>query len=438
MTEQTQTNGNGEARAVTPFEQQMDEYTPQMEAALPAHIPVERFKRVVITAINQSPDLAQADRRSLFTSCVRAAQDGLLPDGREAALVIFNTKDKATNTWVKQVQYMPMVGGLIKRMRNSGEMASVATYVVHENDAFEYELGDDPKIEHRPALSNRGKPVAAYAIIKLTNGEILREVMSLEEIEAVRSVSRAKDKGPWVDWWGEMARKTVLRRCSKRAPGSSDLDELMKREDEWLYGRNASPEIKDITPPRPERSNYQERVAAAMTGEDRPAEGETYTLVDEVGEVVGEQFSPAEFAEELATRLGKIVDPALWETLVDNNRAEIDRLAASTHREGCYEPIEAMLADPPAPPTKEKAEAEPEPEPVPDFAKFNVGKWRKWRDEMSDRITACKTLDELEALKTAQLDPGCKANVQAEREEYQDVVSDYDARLAELKKAKAA
>jgi len=83
---------------------------PEFAAALPPQIPVEKFIRTTLTAVQMNPDLLQADRRSLLGACMKAAQDGLLLDGREAAPVIFNTKDG------KKVQYMPMVGGILKKM----------------------------------------------------------------------------------------------------------------------------------------------------------------------------------------------------------------------------------------------------------------------------------------------------------------------------------
>jgi recombination protein RecT len=54
--------------------------------------------------------------------------------------------------------------------------------------------------------------------------------MTVDEIEQVRAVSRAGASGPWGQWWGEMAKKTVLRRLSKRLPMSTDADELLRRE----------------------------------------------------------------------------------------------------------------------------------------------------------------------------------------------------------------
>jgi recombination protein RecT len=222
-----------EARPASPvaaFRAELDKTAPQFAAALPPHIPPERFARVVMTAVQGSPDLLQADRKSLFSSSMKAAQDGLLPDGRDGALVVYNTKAK-DGSWTKQVQWMPMIGGILKRIRNSGELKSISAHVVYTNDKFAFVLGDDERIEHEPALEDRGKPRAVYAIAHTKDGGIWREVMTVQEVEQVRAVSRAANSGPWTQWWGEMARKTVLRRLAKRLPLSSDLDDLIRRDD---------------------------------------------------------------------------------------------------------------------------------------------------------------------------------------------------------------
>lgn len=227
-------------KTTTPAEDFRNQWTKQeseVAVALPPHIPVERFMRVVMTAVGGNPDLMNADRRSLFESAMKAAQDGLLPDGRDGALVIFNAKVKEDNkdVWIKKVQWMPMVGGILKKIRNSGELLSLSAYVVYENDEFQYTLGDEETIVHRPCLdSNRGDAKLVYAIAKTKDGGIYREIMTLKDVEKVRAVSNTGKFGPWADWWDEMAKKTVIRRLAKRLPMSSDLDDLIRRDDE-LY-----------------------------------------------------------------------------------------------------------------------------------------------------------------------------------------------------------
>ena len=208
---------------VAVIRENLTQMAPQFKAALPAHITVEKFTRVAMTAIQNNPDLAKADRSSLFGSIVRLAQDGLLPDGREAAIVLFGNKAQA----------MPMIAGVLKKVRQSGEVAKVSAQVVYEQDEFVWHLGFDEDVTHNPPKLDqpRGKPIGAYATAVLKDGSRLLEVMSLEEIEKVRNVSRAKGNGPWVQWWGEMARKTVMRRLSKRLPMSTDLSDELDRDE---------------------------------------------------------------------------------------------------------------------------------------------------------------------------------------------------------------
>jgi len=208
------------------FKHQLDQRADEFRAALPAHMPAERFSRVIMTAVQQNPDLLRVERRSLWTSAMKCAQDGLLPDGREAALIVFKDRNRGMIA-----QYMPMVAGIRKKVRNSGEIATWDTAVVYEHDDFEFELGDAPFIKHCPALGERGKPVAAYSVATLKSGEKSREVMSIGEINAIRARSRASSAGPWVTDFAEMARKTVARRHSKVLPMSTDLDDVLRRDD---------------------------------------------------------------------------------------------------------------------------------------------------------------------------------------------------------------
>jgi recombination protein RecT len=209
------------------FRGTLEKMNKDLHDALPPQIPVEKFIRTTLTAVQMQPDLLGADRKSLLGSTMRAAQDGLLCDGREAALVIFNSKEG------KKVQYMPMVGGILKKIRNSGELASISAQVVYDKDHFEYELGDNESIMHKPFLGeDRGKQIAVYAVAKTKDGAIYREVMSVADVEKVRAASRAGKFGPWVDWWDEMAKKTVIRRMAKRLPSSADLDQVIANDNE--------------------------------------------------------------------------------------------------------------------------------------------------------------------------------------------------------------
>lgn len=242
---------------LTILDQQFVDRKLDFKAVLPNNVTVDKFIRIVKTAVIQTPDLLTADRASLFTACFKAAQDGLLPDGRESALVLYSTKQK-DGTWKKLVQYMPMFSGILKKVRNSGELLTISANVVYANDSFDYELGDNEHIIHKPALSNRGNIIGVYGIAKTKDNAVYREVMSIEEIEKVKNASKSKDYGPWATWYEEMAKKTVIRRLSKRLPMNTDVEEVIYRDDN-LYDLN----IQTVKPIDSEtKSNFEQAIQA--------------------------------------------------------------------------------------------------------------------------------------------------------------------------------
>jgi len=257
-----------DVKPIVVMRQTLERMKQDFHAALPPQIPVDKFIRTTMTAIQMQPDLLETDRRTLLGSCMKAAQDGLLCDGREAALVIFRTKEGP------KTQYMPMVGGILKKIRNSGELASISANVVYDKDHFEYELGDYEAIKHKPFLgAERGKAIAVYAIARTKDGAIYREVMSVAEVEKVRMTSRAKDSGPWVQWWDEMARKTVIRRIAKRLPSSADVDAVFESDNETFVQQDTVdlPPAPSIDNPG-EPSRLKAQIIDAETGEVQQTE----------------------------------------------------------------------------------------------------------------------------------------------------------------------
>lgn len=287
------------AEQVAPAEilrSQLEKRVAEFRMALPAHISPEKFQRTIMTAVQQSPDLLNADRRSLILACMKAAQDGLLPDGREAALVTFKVNKKdAQGRWEShlQVQYMPMVYGLRKKILQSGEIADIQTSVVYaqeiEAGLFIYEEGTERTLRHKPLLDPRFEPkdediAAAYSIATFKDGSKSFEVMRRSEINKVRQCSQTgavgkttrdgkpiPPKGPWVDWFSEQSRKTVMRRHSKTLPMSGDIIDV-EAIDDALAARSATalmshePEAPAL-PARPTRGDVPEIDHDPDTGE---------------------------------------------------------------------------------------------------------------------------------------------------------------------------
>ena len=246
---------------ITQLRTQLEQRADEFRMVLPSHINPERFQRTTLTAAQSNPDLLKCDRRSFITACMKAAQDGLLPDGREAAIVPFNTRTKIDGEWcwLKLAQYMPMVWGLRKKILQSGEITDIFAAVVYrqevEDGRFHYEEGTERCLRHRPNLDANFAPSVddiclAYSVATFANGFKSFEVMRRWEINEVREASQTgaefdakgepRDaKGPWVDWFGEMAKKTVIRRHSKSLPQSSDIMADVEAEDMAFASRSA-------------------------------------------------------------------------------------------------------------------------------------------------------------------------------------------------------
>lgn len=192
-----------------------------ISAALPKHITPERMMRLARTAIQTTPGLLKCSPQSVIGSIVEASQLGLEPNGAlgEGYLVPFFNK----RTKQMECQFIPGYRGYITLARRSGQVQSISAHIVCERDAFEYELGLEEKLTHRPALGDRGKPTHGYAICRFKDGGHHFEVMPVEDIEKCRRSSSASDNGPWSTHWEEMARKTTIRRLAKYLPLSPEL-----------------------------------------------------------------------------------------------------------------------------------------------------------------------------------------------------------------------
>jgi recombination protein RecT len=142
---------------------------------------------------------------------------------------------------------------------------------VYDKDKFEYELGDNESITHKPFLGeDRGKQIAVYAVAKTKDGAIYREVMSVSDVEKVRSASRAGKFGPWVDWWDEMAKKTVIRRMAKRLPSSADLDQVIANDNEasgFVQTERRAPIDITPAPDSAEGANKPSRLKSKLGGD---------------------------------------------------------------------------------------------------------------------------------------------------------------------------
>jgi recombination protein RecT len=234
------TNQITTANQISDVRNMLEKLKPQLSIALPKHLDTDRVVRIVLTSIQLNPELLNCSKESLLGAVVEASQLGLECDGKLGHAYLIPYKRKGTPTCQLIIGYK----GLLELARRSGEIATIRTDVVKANDAFDYELGLTPVLKHKPLIEgDRGKVVFVYAIADLTNGASQFEVMSREEIEAIKSRSRSSGSGPWVTDWEMMAKKTVLRRLCKLLPASVELQTAVsidERDDKNIVPINYS------------------------------------------------------------------------------------------------------------------------------------------------------------------------------------------------------
>lgn len=198
---------------------------------LPKHLNADRLLKVAQIAATTTPALAKCDVASLVGAIGQCAQMGLEPNTvlGHAYLVPFNTKRKDGNgneRWVNSVQVIIGYKGLIDLARRSGQIVSIAAHEVCENDKFDLVYGLDEKLEHRPAMGERGDVIGFYAVAKLKDGGHCFEFMSRLQVERIQAAADAKNKFPskvWKEHFTEMGRKTVIRRLAKYLPLSIEF-----------------------------------------------------------------------------------------------------------------------------------------------------------------------------------------------------------------------
>jgi recombination protein RecT len=155
-----------------------------------------------------------------------AAQAGVEPNTVTGEAWILPYKDHGT----LRAQFQLGAKGYARLAQRDGTVV-LPPQTVYENDEFHYQLGSDPKLEHIPALKDRGEPIGYYAVWK--NAKYESEgfyFMSKEDVEkhAKRySKSYNSSFSPWQTAFSSMAEKTVVKRALKFAPMSVETAALI-------------------------------------------------------------------------------------------------------------------------------------------------------------------------------------------------------------------
>lgn len=185
------------------------------------------FAVQAIQANDYMTKIAMGNRQSVVNAVTNIAAIGisLNPAKKQAYLVPRDGKV------CLDISYM----GLMDLAMSTGAIRWAQAEIVYTNDSFALNGMDRPPTHSfDPFSGSRGEPRGVYVVVKTSDGDYLTETMSVDEVNAIRDRSSAwqawvnkKKKCPWVTDWGEMAKKTCVKRAYKFWPKTEQLEQAI-------------------------------------------------------------------------------------------------------------------------------------------------------------------------------------------------------------------
>ena len=220
--------------------------------ALPKDFNQTRFIQNAMSVLQDTKDIELMEPRSIARTMLKGAFLGLDFFNKECYAIPYNknlgTKDKPK--WVKELQFQTDYKGEIKLVKKYSlqKIKDVYAKLVREGDVFtETVVGGQPSINFAPKPFNKNPVIGVFAICLYEDGSMIYEVMTTEDIDKVRDTfSKVATGKAWKGSWGEMAKKTVLRRLCKGIQVEFETGDATEAFD--AGGNSEFTEYEDVTP----------------------------------------------------------------------------------------------------------------------------------------------------------------------------------------------
>lgn len=259
------------------------------------------LSRVLINQLQINPEVLKASPDSIYLAAMEGVRTKL-ELGHDFHLVAYGNVCKC----------MMDYKGKLTLAKRSQRVTKIDVQLVYENDDFCLCVGEEPrhKISGKAAF-NRGEMVGVYAVGKELDvrgvEQIYVEIMSVADVNKVRDRYSKQKNGPaWTNSWGEMAKKTVLHRITKRLDRSIN-DQFRLTANSEMWDHDTKLEQKEViesttvpaTPMLEEPTNPTDQLNAAFDAKEKaPAKTKTKKkeepkdepLSDEVKKELDEAF----------------------------------------------------------------------------------------------------------------------------------------------------
>jgi recombination protein RecT len=235
----------------------VEAFTETGELVLPANYSAANALKSAMIIIGETVDRAKKPALEVCTTAsvaqalLKMVVEGLSPLKSQGYFIVYGN----------QLQWSRSYQGSIALAKRVGNVKSVISNVIYEDDSFEYrvniETGFKELVEHDQEIENidNNKIKGAYAVINYNDGSRDLEVMTIVEIKTAWNQGASKGNSPaHQGFTQEMCKKTVINRsCKNPINSSSDANLFIGRE---------------LEKPLNQPTEVKKEIAAATAGEE--------------------------------------------------------------------------------------------------------------------------------------------------------------------------
>lgn len=184
---------------------------PSISDALPKDFNKARFVQNAVALVTENENLSKVPQSKLIPGLLKGAYLGLDFFNKECYLIPYGP----------ELQFQIDYKGSVKLAKKYAvrPVEEIYARIVREGDEFSEEIKDnEPRINFKPKPFNNGKIVGAFAVCQYKDGGAKVEVMSIDQLDAAKRMSKAQTGTAWKFFPEEMYKKTVIRRLCKGIP----------------------------------------------------------------------------------------------------------------------------------------------------------------------------------------------------------------------------
>lgn len=192
-------------------------------AALPKNFNKQRFMQNCMTVLQDgTADFSKCDAKSVVRTLLKGAFLGLDFFNGECYAIPYGGTVNFQTDYKGEVK-------LCKRY-SSNPIQDIYAKVVRKDDEFVETIENGHQtVSFTPKPFNDGEIIGAFAVCLYKDGGMIYDTMSVAEIEHTRQTfSKAANSKAWKESYGEMCKKTVLRRLCKLIDLNFDTAEQMQ------------------------------------------------------------------------------------------------------------------------------------------------------------------------------------------------------------------